>query len=287
MPSKIKRIYIVTKMGDGGALDLGREICAWLAARGVTVMVREHCQDSGGCLLEGPERPDMALVLGGDGTLLSVARKAMPTGIPLLGVNMGHLGFLTKADASDWPARLGRILERILERGLEVEERMALRCEIVRDGQVVRRGTAVNDIVVSRGAMARLVRLRLFCQGEPVAALRADGVIVSSPTGSTAYAVSAGGPIIHPGLEAIGVTAVCSFMGILRSLVVPATFSVEVLVEESWGEVFLTEDGQQGQRLMTGDLVRVLRAEQGLRLVSVEGVSYFATLQEKGFAHQG
>lgn len=283
MPSKIEHIYIVTKMGDRMALDLGREICVWLAARGVTAMVQEHCQDSGGCLLEAQQRPDMALVLGGDGTLLSVARKVMPTGIPLLGVNMGHLGFLTKVDAGDWPARL----ERILERGLEVEERMALRCEIVRDGQIVRRGTAVNDVVVSRGAMARLVRLGLSCQGEHVAALRADGIIVSSPTGSTAYAVSAGGPIIHPGLEAIGVTAVCSFMGILRSLVVPADFSVEVLVEESWGEVFLTEDGQQGQRVMTGDLVRVLRAEQGLRLVRVEGANYFATLQEKGFARKG
>lgn len=283
MPNKIEHIYIVTKSGDRAAQALGREIAAWLAARGVSSTVQEHCQDSGGGLSGKPRRPDMALVLGGDGTLLSVARKAIPMGLPLLGINMGHLGFLARVGTSNWPEHLARLLDH----GLEVEERLALRCEVVRGGQVVRRGTAINDIVVGRGAMARLVRLRLSCQGELMAALRADGVIVSSPTGSTGYAVSAGGPAIHPGLEALGVTAICSFMGSLRPLVVPADFCVEVLVEESCGEVFLTEDGQQGQRLMTGDLVRVVRAEQGLRLVSVHGVGYFATLQEKGFARQG
>lgn len=281
MPSKIEHIYIVTKMGDRAALDLGREIAAWLEARGVTATVQEDCQASGGHLLHVPRQSDMALVLGGDGTLLSVARRVMPTGIPLLGVNMGHLGFLTKASTGDWPARLTRLLEQ----GLLVEERLALRCEVLREGAITHVGSAVNDVVVSRGAMARLVRLRLSCQGELVAALRADGVIVSSPTGSTAYAISAGGPVIHPGLEALGITAVCSFMSILKSLVVPADACVEVLVEESWGEVFLTEDGQQGRLLATGDLVRVTRAERGLRLVRVEGASYFATLQEKGFAH--
>jgi len=283
MPNKIHHVQIMTKMGDRRALDLGHEIAVWLSAKGVEAQVREHCQDSGDCFPCGPGRPDMALVLGGDGTLLSVARLAMPAGIPLLGINLGHLGFLAKAGAADWLAGLSRLMER----GLEVEERLALCCEVVRDGKVVRQGCAVNDVVVSRGAMARLIRLGLSCQGEHVADLRADGVIVSSPTGSTAYAISAGGPVIHPDMQALGVTAICSFMSILRSLVVPAHFCVEVLVEEACGEVFLTEDGQQGLHLRTGDVVRVTKAEQGLKLVRLNGTGYFATLGEKGFARQG
>ncbi|EGJ51169.1 NAD(+)/NADH kinase [Desulfocurvibacter africanus] len=279
MPSKIECIHIVTKMGDRVAGKLGSEIAAWLAARGVSVQVQEHRQDSGGSAVQEPCRPDMALVLGGDGTLLSVARKFMPTGIPLLGINVGHLGFLAKADVGDWPARL----EKLLELGLDVDERLALHCEVLREGQIVHQSAAINDVVVSRGPMARLIRLRLFCEGELVAALRADGVIVSSPTGSTAYAISAGGPLIHPALEVMGVTAICAFMGNLRSLVIPADLTMDILVEEVWGDVFLTEDGQQGQRLVAGDLVRVTKAKQGLRLVHLDGAGYFTTLQDKGF----
>ncbi len=279
MPSKIERIDIVTKMGDRAAGELGSEIAAWLGARGVSAQVWEHRQDSVGSAVQDPGRPDMVLVLGGDGTLLSVARKYMPTGIPLLGINVGHLGFLAKADVGDWPLRL----EKLLEKGLDVEERLALNWQVLREGRVVHQNTAINDVVVSRGPMARLIRLRLFCEGELVAALRADGVIVSSPTGSTAYSISAGGAILHPALDAMGVTSICAFMGNLRSMVIPASVAMDILVEEVWGEVFLTEDGQQGQRLVAGDLVRVTKAKQGLRLVHLDGAGFFATLQDKGF----
>lgn len=279
MPSKIECMHIVTKMGDRAAYGLGREIAVWLEARGISACVQEHRQDFGGCAVQEPHRPDMALVLGGDGTLLSVARRLMPTGIPLLGINVGHLGFLTRADAADWPARL----EKLLEQGLIVDEHLALRCEVLRDGQLVHQSTAINDVVVSRGALARLIRLRLFCQGELLTALRADGVIITSPTGSTAYTVSAGGPLLHPALDVMGITTICAFMNNLRSLVIPASLTLNILIEEVWGEVFLTEDGQQGQRLSSGDVVRVTKAEQGLRLVHLDGAGYFTTLQTKGF----
>lgn len=270
-------VHVVTKAGDPRAAALGGDMAAWLAARGVAAQVREHCRQSG-APAEDP-RPDLLLVLGGDGTLISVARGAVRRSIPVLGINLGTLGFLTRGSPESWP----EILEGVLRRGPDLEERMILYCEVERQGRVLRRGMAINDLVLSRGAMARLIRLRLACDGEEVFETRADGLILASPTGSTAYLVSAGGPVVHPRLEVIAAAAICPFLGFVRSVVLPASSCLEATVVESCGETYLTEDGQNLVRLEEGDVVRVTRAEQGLLLVRVDGDGAFSALREKGF----
>lgn len=290
-------VHIVTKSGHQRARRLGAEIVSWLSERGVAALVREHCRDfevwDSTCPMPAPKpsagsaepggawagRPDLLLVLGGDGTLISVARGAVPRAIPVLGVNLGTLGFLTRVLPEQWPT----VLEGILANGPEAEERMILSCEVLRKGQVVRRGMAINDLVISRGAMARLIRLRLSCDGDQLFETRADGLILASPTGSTAYLVSAGGPIIHPRLEVIAAAAICPFMGFMHSVVLPARSTLEAQVVESWGDNYLTEDGQNLFALEEGDVIRVTRAEHGLMLVRVDGDSTFQALREKGF----
>jgi NAD+ kinase len=286
MTARLKNILIVAKTGHAEALRLGAEIASWLDSRGVTSEVMENCRPLTDlpCLSMEPAAgfspPDLILVLGGDGTLLSVARRALSLKVPLLGLNLGNLGFLTCGTPDDWQAFLAGILEG---QG-RVHERMALACRVERQGKSVRSGVAVNDFVVSRGAMARLIHLKLWYGQERVMDVHADGLIVSSPTGSTAYVVSAGGPVVHPDLQAYVVAAICPFMGHLKSLVLPPNQPLAVDVQPQGSEIYLTEDGQNVFALEPGDRLVIEPAPQGPLLLSPDGHGWFQALREKGFA---
>jgi NAD+ kinase len=279
--SEAKRTFLLMlRHGDEKAAALGREIAAWLEARGAAATLREHRTGHGPDVCPAIDgRPlDMVLVLGGDGTFIGVARQCLSLGIPLLGLNLGRVGFLAEG-ADSWETRL----EALLDGRFTLSRRVSLAWEVTHQDRVSRSGLAVNDLVVSRGELARLIRLSVRYGDDSVGAMRADGLIVSSPTGSTAYGFSAGGPLVLPEMEALCLTPVCPFLNNFRPVVLPADRAIVIGVEELRGEVRLSVDGQHSHPLEPGDRVTVRRGPDDLLMAQTSGTTYFARLANKGF----
>ncbi len=221
-------------------------------------------------------RADLVLVFGGDGTLIHAASLITDRLVPIVGVNLGDIGFLTDVSRDE----LARVLPAALAGELPYVDRMRLDVELVRGSATLLRGRVLNDAVVSLAALARIAKYRIELLGELVTKLRADGVIVATPTGSTAYSMAAGGPILAPSVEAVVVTPICSHALTQRPLVLAPTGEITVTLESA-SEAFLSLDGQVGQPFLTGDVMRVRHAPVGTRLVSVPWRSYFETLRAK------
>jgi NAD+ kinase len=284
MNDEKRSFLLMLRNGDAQARSLGQDICSWLEARGVRGTLCEHRVGGGLEACQPPDgRPfDMVLVLGGDGTFIGVARVCLRLGLPVLGLNLGRVGFLAEG-AGTWPQRL----EALLAGRYNLSRRICLNYDVLRKGQSACSGVAVNDVVVSRGDMARLIRLCVSRQGERVGSMRADGLIVSTPTGSTAYGYSAGGPLVYPELAAFCLTPVCPFLNTFGPMVLPADEPVSVIVEEPRSEVRMTIDGQRAFPLESGDEVRLTRSPQDLIMAQTAGCSsYFAKLANKGFFTQ-
>jgi len=224
-----------------------------------------------------PRKVDLLIVLGGDGTLLAVARLLNEHSVPILPVNLGGLGFLTSVTLEE----LYSVLEQVLEGKHRISERVLLQAEVIRGGKPVERHRALNDAVLNKGALARMIDLDLHLDGGYVCSYRADGLIVSTPTGSTAYSLSAGGPIIYPLVEAFVITPICPHMLTNRPLVIPNTARVEIEFRAGEESVFLTLDGQVGVELKHGDRVGVTKADSKLRLVRPTRKTYFEVLRNK------
>jgi NAD+ kinase len=226
---------------------------------------------------ELPRCSDLLIVLGGDGTLLSAARLAADRQVPILAVNLGGMGFLTTVPQDE----LYQILEEIFSGEHRVSERVMLEAEIVRGGTVVRRQIALNDAVLNKAALARIMDVALRVNGEYVTTYKADGLILSTPTGSTAYSLAAGGPIVYPTVEAFVVTPICPHTLTHRPLVIPDSASIEIDFKAEDDAVFLTFDGQIGIELAREDHIVVRKASQKLRLVLPAKKSYFEILRNK------
>ena len=226
-----------------------------------------------------PERTeaDLALVLGGDGAILAAARRLGESDVPLVGVNLGKLGFLTSYTVSDLP----EALPDLLAGSLPFDTPMLLDCSVVRGGEPIHRSTAVNDAVVSRGALSRVIELTLAIDGEEVATYAGDGLIVATPLGSTAHSLSAGGPIVPPQMQALIITPICPHTLSNRPLVVPAEAALEVALDARGVTAALTVDGQVFFELATGDRLRLSRSGRRLRLLRRRGGSFFSTLRDK------
>lgn len=218
-------------------------------------------------------RAQLLVAFGGDGTILRAARLAARGGVPILGVNLGGLGFLTEISTGDLPAAL----EDLVAGRYELDERMMLEAEI--DGGEP--ALALNDVVVTKSGVARVLRLRVLVNGEHLASYPADGVIVATPTGSTAYSLSAGGPILHPKVEALVITPICPHTFNARSVVVDGRDAVEVEVTVPSPEATVTIDGRMGVPLAEGRRVRVRRAEQTTRFVRVRSAGFYSMLRTK------
>jgi NAD+ kinase len=216
---------------------------------------------------------DMVVVLGGDGTLLSVAHHAARAGVPIMGVNLGRLGFLTEIPVSEAVPTLERFLAG--EAGL-ISPRWLLEGRTARDVSY-----SLNDLVVTKGAMARMIELAIAIDGTDVATLKADGLIVSTPTGSTAYSLAAGGPILHPQVPAIVLTPICPHTLSFRPLAVPATSSISVRLLTGGEEVHVTFDGQRGGAFVRNDVVDIRKAPFELQLVTSPRRSYYDLVKEK------
>jgi NAD+ kinase len=255
----------------------------WLNERGVKAAYDEETAEVLTDTRKGKPRPVVAdssqllLVLGGDGTMLAAARLAAPRGIPILPINMGSLGFLTSFTIDElYPA-----LEETLGGRFSVSQRVMLQAELVRGGSVIENQCALNDAVIHKGALARMVQLELRINSDFVCRYRADGLIVSSPTGSTAYSLSAGGPIVHPSVESFIITPICPHMLSDRPLVIRDSSCIEVKLNGDVESVYLTLDGQRGIPVQPTDILRVRRADEQLKLIQPPKKPYFDILRSK------
>ncbi len=255
----------------------------WLEAHGIRALLDKETGSSVDQSATARTRQELAgesdllLVLGGDGTLLAAARVAAPRGIPLLPINMGSLGFLTSFTLEEmFPA-----LEETLAGRSSVSERVLLRVDLDRAGQIIDGQRVLNEAVINKGALARMIDLELKIDGVFVCRYRADGLIVATPTGSTAYSLSAGGPIVHPSVESLIITPICPHTLTDRPLVVRDSSSVEVSLSGDAESVFLTLDGQKGIPMESGDCVRIVRAPERLKLIQPPRKSYFDILRSK------
>jgi len=255
----------------------------WLKSRGLSVTFDEETAAAlpGGA--KGQSRTQVAdssqllLVLGGDGTMLTAARLAAPRGIPILPVNMGSLGFLTSFTLDElYPA-----LEQTLSGRFSVSQRVMLQAELERTGSVIEKQCALNDAVIHKGALARMIQLELRIDSDFVCRYRADGLIVASPTGSTAYSLSAGGPIVHPRVESFVVTPISAHTLSDRPLVVCDSCCIEAMLTGDAESVYLTLDGQRGIPMQPSDILRVRRAETTLKLIQPPQKTYFEILRNK------
>lgn len=219
---------------------------------------------------------DLLITFGGDGTLLSVARHA-PQEVPIIGVNMGTLGFLTEIRVEDFD----RILEQFLDGHAVIEPRGALDVTIVDESGSEQRHRVMNDAVVNKGALARIIEMWVETEESFITAFRADGVIVSTPTGSTAYNLSAGGPVIYPTVEAVVITPICPHMLTNRSIVLPDHMKITIKLNEVKEEVFLTLDGQEALSLETAERVIVQKSAHTISLVQAPDKDYFQVLRQK------
>jgi NAD+ kinase len=270
----------VVKPSNPDAIALGRQVLGELASRGVEGVVDA---ESAGVLsvAPGPSRAalgkevDVVIVLGGDGTFLSVTR-GCPANVPVAGVNLGTLGFLTEHA----PERTFRLLDDVLAGNLEIESRERLRVE-VEGVEDARSYLVLNDVVITKAALARIVAISVEVDGELLTRFRGDGLIMATPTGSTAYNLSAGGPIVHPGLSALLLTPICSHTLTDRPLAVPLTSRVRATLEPGEAEVYLTLDGQRGFPFLPGMGVAVRRAAEPLALIRERSSSFFSILHHK------
>lgn len=279
MFQRVKKILIVTKPDDKRASSLGIEMTAFLADFEVETRTCEHLPDACDLVERFAGVCDLILVLGGDGTFIGIARRMLSLNAPLMGVNLGRVGFLTQMHKDLWRPWL----KQVVEEGVEVSNRLALEYKVLRDGKSVHNGVAINDLVIGRGLLARLVRLGVSYNGLHISNFRSDGLIVSTPTGSSAYGASAGGPLIYPDLFAYTVTPVCPFLNSFKPMVFPSDGECLVCVEEQEGEVSLTEDGQSTFDLKHGDEIVIRQSPSDLRVVNLGLDAYFEKLKKHGF----
>ena len=267
----MKRVLILGNKAKEPVLRAVERVESWLAQRaGVTVDL-----DMAGPLASG--QVDFAVVLGGDGSVLRAARHVAGHGVPLVGINVGKFGFLTETTADQFEA----VLTEVLEDRHDLSERMMLSCVLQRDGAEALSTVALNDAVLSRTALSRLMTLDFQVDGELVTTYRADGLIVATPAGSTAHSLAAGGPIVYPDLEAMVVAPICPHTLSNRPLVLPGGLELTMIPRESAEPPALTVDGQVCAELCAGDVVRVRRAEASLKLIQTGRNRFFETLRNK------
>jgi NAD+ kinase len=255
----------------------------WLRERKIDVFVDEEtaeCVDPSAPVVPRnalAERIDLLIVLGGDGTLLSATRALGGQKVPILAVNLGGLGFLTSVTREE----LYPVLERVLAGEHQTSERMMLSAEILRNGDTAVRQVALNDAVINKAALARMLDFDVYVDRAQVGRYRADGLIVATPTGSTAYSLAAGGPVVHPQLDAFVITPICPHMLTNRPLVVPDTARVEVDIAAAEEPVYLTLDGQVGFKLEPRDRVAITKSPNKVAFVQSPQKTYFEVLRSK------
>lgn len=285
MPDTFQRIGLIGKYQDPGIHDTLRTLVDHLQASGRELVIDEatartlpDCQVPAVAPEDIARRCQLAIVVGGDGTFLNAARTLRGGEVALMGINLGRLGFMVDVSPAEMLPRLDEILAgRYIE-----EQRFLLDAEVVRDGQCILRSAALNDVVLHKWQVARMIEFETTINGLFVHRHRSDGIIVSTPTGSTAYALSGGGPILHPSLDALQLVPICPHTLTNRPLVVTSDCCIEIVITHSGdGEGQITCDGQLNERIRVGDQVRIQARERRLRLIHPADYDYFAILRNK------
>jgi NAD+ kinase len=277
----VKNIGFICKPGTQEPAGLLREILPWLEERDCRVFIEKDVAAALG--IKGFEREeipglvDLIVVLGGDGTMISAARYAAGRNVPIMGVNLGGLGYITQTVKSG----IFTALEKVLRGDCPVEERIMLDALLYRESRETSRFTALNDIVINKGALARMIEIEAAVQGSYLTTYRADGLIISTPTGSTAYSLAAGGPILYPTLGCIIVTPICPHMLTNRPLVLPDDRAITVTLKNDIEKVYLTVDGQVGCPLKQGDVVEIRKSACLTRILDTGFCDHFELLRTK------
>ena len=272
----VNSLAIISKKFKPDARQAGRDLAAWFQARGLAAHHLENEPEP--TILPLPPGTDFIVVMGGDGTILSVARHYGRLGLPILGVNLGGLGFLTEVSLDELYPTLE---DHILPGKFEVEERMILTVSLIRGGATIWQENVLNDAVINKGALARIAELSTWIDAENLTTYRADGLIVSTPTGSTAYTLSAGGPIAYPTLRHIILLPICPHTLSNRPIILPETVTVAVALDEKVQDVYLTLDGQVGRELKPRDRLEVRCGSYNVKLVKSPRRSHFEILRTK------
>jgi len=280
----VKRIGISVKPNDARAFALLCDLHGWLVEKGLAVFVDQNLSADARCpvsceqltVAEMPDGVDLMIVLGGDGTLLHTARYFIGSDTPILGINLGRVGFLTDAPVDN----MFEVVEQILAGHLETTRHFSLSVEVWRNGENVAEGSAMNDVVLERSAVPRMIGFEMTVQDHFVFRMRGDGLILATPAGSTAYALSSGGPIVHPSVNAISVVPVCPHSLSNRPIVLPADAVIELKLVESRYGAALNLDGEELLQLQQGDHA-IVRKNGVISLVYLPGRNYFDVLRSK------
>ncbi|HEV8140944.1 MAG TPA: NAD(+)/NADH kinase [Pyrinomonadaceae bacterium] len=286
--TSIKRIGVVVKPHRPEALETLCKLTEWLTVRGITLVGapavdRERIEHETGCVIEViaeeelPQKVDLILVLGGDGTMIATARMLGDCEVPVIGVNYGGLGYLAEFRIDE----LFTALESILAGDYKLERRVMLAVELRRGDELVTKNRVLNDVVMNKSALARIIHIETYLNDQFVNSFRADGLIVSTPTGSTAYNLSAGGPIIFPTMNTVVITPICPFTLSNRPIVVPDDSVIEIRLMTEKEDVALTLDGQVGFPIQARDRVIIRKSNTSFNLVQPKNRNYFDLLRDK------
>jgi NAD+ kinase len=282
MNDSVKKIGLIFKWHDERVPAIADDIIPWLQARDVEVFLDEPTaklfpvRTSVVTAEELAGNVDAIGVFGGDGTLLHATRLVGSTGVPIIGINLGSLGFLTKFTIEEMHAAF----DSVLTGQYQLQERMLLDVEVIKTDKTVARYMALNDAVINKGALARIIDLEISVNSQPMLLTRADGLIISTPTGSTAYSLAAGGPILYPTLDAILIAPICPHALSNRPVVIPNRDIIQVCLRRG-NDVMLTVDGQVGMPLLEQDYLRISRAQSVMRLILPDDSTFFNLLAEK------
>ena len=283
--SSFKTVGIIGKQRDARVAPTLASVCVHLRSLGCEVLIENSCasylESSAGdfvTLAQIAERCDLTIVIGGDGTLLAAARFLARSGVPILGINQGRLGFMVDVN----PQEMIETLNQVLSGDFVREERLLLTAQIRREVDSAGPFLAINDVVIRNQAAIRMLEFETWMDGAFISQHRADGMIVSTPTGSTAYALSSGGPVLHPGLEAISLVPICPHTLSDRPIVISSRNRVRIVLGGGEGtRAMFTCDGQINQSLKPGDAIEIARAEETLRLIHPRNYNYFNILRNK------
>jgi NAD+ kinase len=278
---KLQNIGLVVNWSKSEAIKVANELVNWFLTKGIKVSLQQNKVNMISNTLplnhSTVSSVDCILVLGGDGTLLNTAGEYVDSSVPLLGINFGQLGFLTSLELSD----LYNGLEELVKGNYTVEKRMMLEAQVIRNNKSIRSFYALNDIVVTKGAFSRIIQLEMYLSDKYIETYPADGLIISTPTGSTAYSLSAGGPIVAPNLEVIIITPICPHNLYSRPMVISPNQDVVISLVSKNAEVMLTVDGQQGFQLDFKDKISIKKAPFHTHIIRFPERNFFDVLREK------
>lgn len=279
----MKSIGLVPNLDKQRAVRVAKWLVSWLGSQNISIYLEHEAakavgwEDKGCTFDEMVERSDILVILGGDGTLLNAARCVAGTGIPLFGINLGNLGFLTEIEVPE----IVDAFSKILLGEYKIEERIMLETRVIRKANEAASLTAFNDVVLAKCGLSRIMQLEVSIDGNYVDTYTADGLIVATPTGSTAYSLSAGGPIVSPYVDSLIITPICPHTLYARSLVISSSEKINVIVRSNYSELNLTADGQEDFFLQSGDQIEIKKSKHSAKLIKLQEKNFYRLLRTR------